>query len=231
MDREDFRREWTALHGGVAATGVVAGWLTLSRALALPLARWRVAPSAVTVAALAVALLAVPPAGARGRWALLAAALVGLSGVLDGLDGPVAVLQARASRWGYVLDSVCDRVAEAGFGAALFGAGAPGPLVVAWVAVGWLQEYLRARALGAGMAGIAVVTVSERPTRIAVAALFLLGAGLYPAAGPTWVTVGAGAGLVAGLAGLGQLFVVVRRAVSTDGGTLGEPGPASGPRR
>jgi phosphatidylglycerophosphate synthase len=214
MDDQEYRRRWAALHGGAAVTGVVGGWLSVSRALATPLARARVPPSVVTVAALLVSLLAVPAAAARGRWALLAALLVAVSGVLDGVDGSVAVLQDRATRWGYVLDSVCDRVAEAGFAAALYGAGAPGWLAAAWAGSGWLQEYLRARAASAGMAGIEVVTVSERPTRIAVAAMFLLGAGVYPSAGPAWASVGVAAGLLAGLVGLGQLLVVVRRVVS-----------------
>jgi CDP-diacylglycerol--glycerol-3-phosphate 3-phosphatidyltransferase len=213
MDAEEFRRRWAVLHGGAAVTGVVGGWLSVSRALAMPLARARVAPSAVTVAALVTGLLAVVPAAARGRWALLAAALVGVSGVLDGLDGSVAVLQGRASRWGFVLDSVCDRVAEAGFAAALYAAGAPGWLVVVSAATGWLQEYLRARAAAAGMTGIEVVTVSERPTRIAVAAMFLLGAGVYPPAGATWAAAGAAVGLTAGLVGLWQLLAAVRRVV------------------
>lgn len=211
MDPERFRREWTALHGGVDDRGVVGGWLRVGYALAAPLVRLRVAPDAVTVAALAVALAAVPVAAARGRWALLAAALVAVSGLLDGLDGPVAVLQSRTSRWGYVLDSFCDRVSEAGFGAALYVAGAPGWTVTSWVAVCWLQEYLRARATVGGMAGIGVVTVAERPTRVVVAGMFLLGAGLYPSVGPQWVGVGAVAGTLTGLVGLAQLLRAVRR--------------------
>jgi CDP-diacylglycerol--glycerol-3-phosphate 3-phosphatidyltransferase len=219
MDREGFRSRWTALHGEVAATGAVRGWLTVSRALASPLARLRIAPSAVTVAALLAAWAAVLPAVAGERWPLVSALLVALSGLLDGLDGPVAVLQDRVSRWGYVLDSVSDRVAEAGFGVSLYVAGAPGWLAAGWVGVGWLQEYLRARAVAAGMTGIEVVTVSERPTRIAVAAMFLLGAGVYPQVGQAWVTVGAAAGLLAGTAGLVQLLVVVRRVVGGSAGS------------
>lgn len=211
MDAEQFRREWAALHGGVVPTGVVGGWLTISRALGSPLARLRIAPDAVTGLALVVAWAAVVPAAARGRWVLLAALLVAASGVLDGLDGAVAVLQGRASRWGFVLDSFCDRLSEAGFAVALYLAGAPGWPVAGWVAVGWAQEYLRARAAAAGMTGIVVVTVSERPTRIAVAALFLLAAGLDPASGPAWAGLGAAAGSLVGLAGLGQLLVAVHR--------------------
>lgn len=230
MDAQEYRRRWAALHGGVDVTGVVAGWLVVSRTLAIPLARTGVSPSAVTVLAVLVGLAAVPPAAVRGRWLLLAAALVVVSGVLDGLDGSVAVLQDRVSRWGYVLDSVCDRVAEAGFAAALYVAGAPGWAAVGWAAVGWLQEYLRARAHAAGMTGIEVVTVSERPTRIIVAAMSLLGAGLSASAGSTWVTVGVLVGLLAALVGLGQLLVVVHRVVSPDHGGGRRPvGPGRRP--
>ncbi|HVN11926.1 MAG TPA: hypothetical protein VMT69_07520, partial [Kineosporiaceae bacterium] len=63
----------------------------------------------------------------------------------------------------------------------------------------------------AGMPEIGVVTVSERPTRVIVSAMFLLGAGLYPAASATWATAGAAALTTLGVAGLGQLLVVVRR--------------------
>ena len=45
---------------------------------------------------------------------MLAALLVGASGLLDNLDGAVAVLSGRTSRWGFVLDSGCDRLADAG---------------------------------------------------------------------------------------------------------------------
>jgi len=228
MDAEGFRRAWADLHGGVEPSGMVGGWLRLGYALAAPLARRRVPPDLVTLVALVVAGCAVPAAAGRGRWALTAAALIAASGVLDGLDGPVAVLQGRSSRWGYVLDSFCDRLAEAGFGAALYLAGASGWAAAGWVGLGWLQEYLRARAGGAGLTGITVVTVSERPTRIAVAAMFLLGAGVYPPVGPTWVGVGAVAGCAVGLIGLGQLLFAVRRALVAPPPTPPGSGTAAG---
>ncbi len=211
MDRDEFRRNWSQVHGGVAPTGAVGGWLRVSWVLGGPLARRRVAPAAVTLAAVVPALVAWVPAAAGGHWPVLAALLVTVSGVLDGLDGTVAVLQERTSRWGFVLDSGCDRVSEAGFAAALWAAGAPGGLVVAWAGAGWLQEYLRARAGVAGMSGVGVVTVAERPSRIAVAAAFLLGAGLYPPVGYRWVTVGSALGLLVGLVGLAQVILVIRR--------------------
>jgi len=44
------------------------------------------------------------------RWPLLAVAAVKLSGVLDNVDGAVAVMTRRATALGYVVDSVVDRI-------------------------------------------------------------------------------------------------------------------------
>ena len=61
------------------------------------------------------------------------------------------------------------------------------------------------------MTGIEVVTVSERPTRVIVAAMFLLGAGAYPAGAAVWVDVGTAAWLGGGATGLAQLLLAVHR--------------------
>ena len=165
----------------------------------------------MTAAGLLVAGAAVVPAASGGRWPLAAAALVVVSGLLDSLDGAVAVLAGRTTRWGFVLDSLCDRVADAAYGLGLVAAGAPAVLGVCGVAAGWLHEYVRARAGVAGMPEVGVVTVSERPTRVVVPALFLLGAGLHPAAATAWAGAGAAALTAVGVVGLVQLLVVVRR--------------------
>jgi hypothetical protein len=46
---------------------------------------------------------------------------------------------------------------------------------------------------------------------VIVTAMFLLGAGLYPAAGHLWAAAGAAAWVVLGVVGLVQLLLVVRR--------------------
>jgi CDP-diacylglycerol--glycerol-3-phosphate 3-phosphatidyltransferase len=61
------------------------------------------------------------------------------------------------------------------------------------------------------MDDVGAVTVSERPTRVVIAAMFCLGAGLYPGVAATWATLGAAAALAVGTVGLVQLLVVVRR--------------------
>ncbi|GIM94503.1 hypothetical protein Ato02nite_062960 [Paractinoplanes toevensis] len=167
----------------------------------------RIGPSAVTTAGL-VLCLCVPGAVSLGRAGLLAGAvLVLLAALADGLDGAVAVITDRASRLGYVYDSVADRLGEAAWLYAFWLAGAPGGLVVAAGAASWLQEYARARAASAGMTEIGVVTVAERPTRVLVAIFgLLLGfalSQLVTVAMIIWVAL-AGAGLL-------QLLIAVRR--------------------
>ena len=114
--------------------------------LARPLVRAGVGPWPVTAAGVVLAGSACWPASAGSRWPLLAALLVAASGVLDNLDGAVAVLSGRTSRWGFVLDSSCDRLADAAYCVALLLAGAP-----AWAAVAGGGTGLAARVrAGAG---------------------------------------------------------------------------------
>ena len=218
MEREEYLRRWSALHGGASTGGLVGFWLSLTHALARPLARAGAGPNAVTVLGLLVALAALPPAAAEGRWPVLAFAFVVLSGLFDNLDGAVAVLTGRATRWGAVLDSVCDRVADAGYVLALWLVGAPGWLAVAAGGLAGLQEYLRARAGASGMSEVGVVTVSERPTRVIVTAMFLLAAGIYPGAADTWAAAGTAVWVALSLVGLGQLTREVRHRLT------GQPG-------
>ena len=211
-ERQEHLRRWSAAHGGVETSSVlVRGWLGGVRRAAAPLVRAGASPNALTLAGLALALVAVVPAAAGGRWVLVVPVLLAASGVLDGLDGAVAVLSGRESRAGAVLDAVADRLADAAALAVLWLLGAPASLVLLAAGAGWLHEYARARAQAEGMPGPGAVTLSERPTRVAVVALFALGCGLYPQGARDWATVGAGVAAVLALAGLAQLAVAVRR--------------------
>ncbi|MDP9828277.1 CDP-alcohol phosphatidyltransferase family protein [Kineosporia succinea] len=201
--------DWSALHGEAAPTGIVGLWLRFVYRLAGPLVRLRVPPNAITVLGLVVALAALWPAGAGGRWPLLAAALVGLSALLDGLDGAVAVLGQRVSRLGGRLDHVCDRLSEIAFGASLGLAGGFWVWCLAGVALALVHESARSWMRRRGTTAIGVVTVSERPTRVLVVAMFLVAVGVHPGSG--WATAGGIALTVAGFVGLVQLLVVVRR--------------------
>lgn len=208
MDRGTYLRRWSELHGGAdPSRGLVHGWLVAVHALAAPLARLRVPPDAVTVLGLLVAAAA-PVLAARG-WAAAAAAVVALSALVDSLDGAVAVLSGRTSRWGAVLDGIADRISDAAFVGVLWALGAPAWPCALAVALGWLQEYARARAGAAGMTDVGVLTVNERPSRVVVVAMFSLAVAIGPD-GP-WPTIGAWALVGLGAVGLAQLLVVVRR--------------------
>jgi phosphatidylglycerophosphate synthase len=149
---------------------------------------------------------------AHGPWLVGAAALVVLCGVLDSADGAVAVLQDRATALGYVLDSVVDRLGEVCFLLALWLAGAPAWACIVAGGIAWLQEYARARAVGAGMTGIGVVTVAERATRVVITALGLLVAGVVaPRPGAVVASVAIAVWVTLGLIGSAQLALAVRR--------------------
>src|SRR4029450_7186709 len=87
-----------------------AGYLRLPHAVGVPLARAGVDPDLVTLAALWVALVAGWPAPRGPGGAAAAGALTLLAGVADSVDGAVAVMQGRASAFGFVWDSTADRL-------------------------------------------------------------------------------------------------------------------------
>jgi CDP-diacylglycerol--glycerol-3-phosphate 3-phosphatidyltransferase len=201
MTLDAYFARWQELHGGYdprTGSAFVRGWLTLVYRLGAPLARLGVRPSAVTLSSLVVAG-AVVLAADRG-WLVAAALLVVLCGLLDNLDGCVAVLQDRTSASGYVLDSVVDRVTDSLFLVAAVLAGCPVELAAATGFGCFLLEYLRARAGNAGGDDVGRITVAERPTRI-----LLLAPGL--AVTPTW---GTAALLAMTAVGLVQLGISVR---------------------
>ena len=175
MDGDEHVRDWAALHATEPPAGFVGGWLRAAAAVARPLARAGVSPNMVTVAALVMALVAVPLAAVDGWIGPAAACLaVTLSGLLDSLDGAVAVQAGRVTKVGFLLDSALDRIADAAYPAALVMAAGGG----AWVAVGavaacWWLEYIRARGSLAGVTGKALITPGERPTRIILTAVGL----------------------------------------------------------
>jgi CDP-diacylglycerol--glycerol-3-phosphate 3-phosphatidyltransferase len=183
----------------------VRGYLRLVHTAARPFRG--VPPNGLTAAGLLVALAALVPAWLGGGWAVLAAAAVVVSALADSLDGAVAVLSGRATRWGAVLDSVSDRVADLAYLGVLWLLGAAGwPCAIAGVAL-FLLEYARARATAAGMEDVGVITVGERPTRIAVVSAFVVCGALVA---PVWYDTGAIVTAALSLVGLGQLLVVVR---------------------
>jgi phosphatidylglycerophosphate synthase len=196
VDAGEHVAAWSRLHGDLEPSPLVRRWLGLVLRLARPVARTGVHPDVVTLASLAVLV--------PGLWApaWVAALLVLVSGVLDGVDGSVAVLQGRPTRWGYVLDSVVDRLADGLVLALLAVAGAPAELAVGTGAAIVLLEYTRARAGNAGGDEVGTITVAERPVRI-----------LFPASGLLLGLPTAALVVVAALTGIGlvQLLIAVRK--------------------
>jgi len=180
VDWDEYATRWAALHGGFdprRAGTVVRGWLRTAYRIGATLGRWRVTPTAVTVAGL-LCCAGVPVTATAAPTGLFAgAALVLLAAVADSVDGAVALATDRASRLGYVYDSTADRLGEACWLAAFWVVGVPVPLVVAAGGLTWLHEYVRARAVAAGMTEIGTVTVGERPSRVIVTVLALLAGG------------------------------------------------------
>jgi phosphatidylglycerophosphate synthase len=214
LTRDEYLAAWAGWHGGTDPAGsrLVRGWLTLAYRLARPVAA--LPPLAATAAGLLVAAAAVVPALAEGAWLVAAGVLVGLSGLLDSLDGALAIATGRASRRGFVLDSAVDRLTEAAYTAALWVAGAPGWLAAAFGGLCWLPDYLRARAGQAGVGETGALSVWERPTRVALTGFTLGGAGVLPAVAGQVVTAGTAAGAVLGAVAVAQLGFSLRRALA-----------------
>ena len=212
LNRDDYLAAWSRWHGGAGTeSALVRGWLTLAYTLARPLAG--LPPLVATALGLVVAAGSIGPALAGGLWLMVAGVLVGFSGLLDSLDGALAIGTGRASRRGFVLDSVVDRLTEAAYAAALWAAGAPGWLAVAFGALCWLPDYLRARAGQAGVSETGPLSVWERPTRVILTGLTLTGAGVVAALGvaDVVVTAGTAAGAMLGTVAVAQLGVSLRR--------------------
>lgn len=215
-----YAERWSAQHGGYdvrRSSPVVRGWLLVAYWLSRVLARLPISPNAVTAVGLLLSV-AVPLTAGRGSgWPLAAAALVVLSALADTVDGALALISERVSRLGQVYDSVADRVAEACWLVALALVGAPVWLAVTCGGFAWLHEYVRARAMVAGMTEIGAVTVAERPTRVLVVVFALTLAGLDGAIDNGFAVgtaaVATAIWTVLGAVALAQLFAAVRHSL------------------
>lgn len=207
MTRSQYFERWATLHGGLdPRTSIpVQAWLTVTYVLAKPLVFVRMSPNAVTVSGMFVAL-SVPYWVITDRW-LLAGVVALIAGIVDNLDGAVAIMTERSSDFGYVLDSVADRIGDiallVGLGLA---ASTPWPAVGAAL-LAFLQEYTRARAAAVGFTEIGVISLSERPTRVLICGMFLIAAAT---AGQIWASIGGWTALVVAMLGFAQVLWAVR---------------------
>ena len=156
-----------------------AAWSRAVRPLAEWLVRLGVTADAVTVVGTLGAVGGALAFFTRGQF-FVGTLVIWAFVMLDMVDGAVARLRGGSSRFGAVLDSTLDRVADAAvFGALLWWFAGPGdsrPLVLACLLcliLGSLISYVKARAEGAGMR--CDVGLVERPQRLTIG---LAGTGL-----------------------------------------------------
>ena len=160
MDKKEFFTTWSDLHGGAKIEGVVKAWLQISYATAKFFAKLRVTPNLLTFAGLFFAIALWQFANS---WP--AALFLVLSLFFDGIDGSLAILQKKTSKFGAFTDSFVDRISEVFWALALYELGAPATLVFIALLATYVQEYLRARAGGLGHEEVGIVTICERPVR------------------------------------------------------------------
>ena len=213
-DRDGYFDRWQELHGGYdprTATVWVRFWLTLVYRIGRPLARRGVQPDVVTLSSVWFALAVFVPASEGGYWPILAGWVLVASGLFDTLDGCVAVLEKRTTKWGYVLDSLVDRVNDVIYLAAVVSVGAPLELAIACGVGFFLLEYARARAGNAGGDEVGTVTVGERPMRVIFLSASIHFGGVFVAQAETVATVGMSVMTAFTAVALVQLLLAVRR--------------------
>lgn len=182
--------------------GPFAGWL----------ARKGVTPDIITVVGTAgtvFACLFFFPMG----WLFVGAAVCTLFVVCDLLDGAVARALGRSSRFGAVLDSACDRIADGALFAGLtwyfFGEGDSEPLAAAaliCLCAAQVTSYIKARAESMGLS--ANVGIVERGERYIIA---LVGVGLDGLGVPVIIHVAMWGLAALSLITVGERFVAVWR--------------------
>lgn len=188
MDKNEFYTTWSNLHGGAKIEGIVKTWLQISYASAKFLSKLRVTPNLLTFSGLFFAIALWQFANS---W--VAALFLVLSLFFDGIDGSLAILQKKTSKFGAFIDSFVDRISEVFWALALYELGAPTALVFVALLATYVQEYIRARSGGLGHNEVGIVTICERPVRaslifIAIIAN-LVGLDLVTAISIVWVAM------------------------------------------
>jgi phosphatidylglycerophosphate synthase len=160
MNKDEFFSIWRRLHGDANISGIVKGWLSISYVVVKPLSKARVSPNILTIFGLLFGVLLY--ANAETFWAPV---LLVLSLICDGIDGSLAIITNKSTKWGAILDSTVDRLTEIFWVLALYKIGADlKPLIIVLLAAS-VQEYVRARAAGLGVSEVGIVTFAERPVR------------------------------------------------------------------
>jgi phosphatidylglycerophosphate synthase len=160
MKKDEFFSIWGRLHGDAEISGIIKGWLNISYLIVKPLAKVRITPNVLTILGLLFGVLLY--ANAKTFWA---PALLVLSLICDGIDGSLAIVTNKFTKWGAILDATVDRLTEIFWVLALYKVGADLNLLIIVLLAASVQEYMRARAAGLGVSEVGIVTFAERPVR------------------------------------------------------------------
>lgn len=146
-----------------------AGMAHIVEPVARTLLRAGVSPNAVTIAGTTGVVVTAICLGARG-YLVTAALVITVFALTDLLDGTMARMRGGSTRFGALLDSSMDRIADGAiFGAVAYwlaGRGDRWGLVAALICLagGQVVSYVKARAEGLGMT--CNVGIAERPERL-----------------------------------------------------------------
>jgi len=160
MNREELFSTWSDLHGNAKISGIVKAWLSISYLIVKPISKVRITPNILTMFGLFFGVILF--LNANTPWASV---LLVLSLICDGIDGSLAILTKKPTKWGAILDSVVDRLTEIFWVLALYKIGADLKLLILVLLTASLQEYVRARSAGLGVSEVGIVTFAERPVR------------------------------------------------------------------
>jgi phosphatidylglycerophosphate synthase len=168
MRKSEFFDTWSQLHGNAPISKVVRAWLQISYTVAKFLIKIRVTANFVTILGLLFAILLF--LFAHEKWSAI---FLILSLFADGVDGSIAVISKKNSKFGALLDAIIDKVAELFWILTLHKIGVEIRYLILVLLLALTQEYLRSRSSGVGLNELGVVTIAERPVR-ATFALFTL---------------------------------------------------------
>ncbi len=208
----DYESAWSTLHGQAQPSGMIRMWLRFMFVITTPL--MRISPNTITLSsglfAIGLAGLARVPA-----WYWLVALGIFLLGILDGVDGVLAVRRNQVTQWGAFLDSMIDRVVDVAIAVTLLFAGADPLVVMIAATLTLVHEYMRARAASVGYRLIGVVSVAEKPTRIILGIVAFTACSLVTGHAESFSTICAWVWLGLAFIGLTQLFVAYRKVLSS----------------
>lgn len=175
MTRDEFFAEWSSLHGGAKVTGIVQGWLKISFQLAKFLRALKFSPNVLTsigvLFAVALYLVSILNDLSSPIYLALIVLLLAISLIADGVDGSLAIITKKGTRFGALWDAVADRISESFWALVFISLGADFRIVLAAWLLACIQEYVRARVGGLGIGEIGVVTICERPVRASLLAV------------------------------------------------------------